>query len=180
MTTKPLKLLLLSLPTVVVAGMILAMGMYLINDTNRASIALKPLDKPLPLIELKPLDANDAIFHTDEIKHNGGLINVFASWCTPCLAEHPYLMSLSKHYNIPIYGINWKDETKNAQAMLSRNGNPYKMVGQDPEGQSALKLGITGVPETFIVNKNGMITHKIIGPITQELLEIELKPLLLP
>lgn len=178
MTVRPLKILLLSLPTILVASLIIAMAFYVRHAIKPTSMALKPLEKPLPLIELEPLHHNGSRLTSRTIATTGGVINVFASWCAPCLAEHPYLMTLHDHYKVPIYGINWKDDPTTARIMLEHKGNPYRLVGQDTKGNTGIILGITGVPESFIVSKDGMITHKIIGPITEGLLETELAALL--
>lgn len=179
MTLKPLKIILLSLPTIVIAVFILFMALYLKEENEPESFAVKPLSKALPIIDLVALQEGETQLTSDIIKQTGGLINIFASWCIPCHAEHPLLMELKEKYNIPIYGINWKDAPDQAKKMILYGGNPYQAIGQDPDGLLALHLGITGIPETYVVNKQGMITHKVIGPLNKDLIEQELLPLLL-
>lgn len=95
------------------------------------------------------------------------LVNVFASWCTPCLGENPKLLEL-RAQNIPIIGIAYKDKPANSQNFLSLNGDPYQEVLNDDQGQLGLRLGISGVPETYLISKDGVILDKIGGPVTDE------------
>ncbi len=93
------------------------------------------------------------------------LVNVFASWCAPCHAEHPFLMELAKDGRIRILGINQKDTPENARRFLGAKGNPYAAVGVDPNGRASIEWGVYGVPETFVVRGDGTIAWKLVGPI---------------
>jgi cytochrome c biogenesis protein CcmG, thiol:disulfide interchange protein DsbE len=95
------------------------------------------------------------------------LVNVFASWCAPCHAEHPLLMELAKDSRIRIFGINQKDSPENARRFLGAKGNPYAAVGVDPNGRASIEWGVYGVPETFVVKGDGTIVHKLVGPLTE-------------
>ncbi len=95
------------------------------------------------------------------------LVNVFASWCAPCHAEHPFLMDLAKDNRLHIVGINQKDPPENARRFLEAKGNPYAAVGVDANGRASIEWGVYGVPETFIVRADGTIAHKLVGPLTQ-------------
>ncbi|MGL4239642.1 MAG: DsbE family thiol:disulfide interchange protein [Beijerinckiaceae bacterium] len=95
------------------------------------------------------------------------LVNVFASWCAPCHAEHPFLMELAKDSRIAILGINQKDQPENARRFLGAKGNPYAAVGIDPNGRASIEWGVYGVPETFVVKGDGTIAWKLVGPITE-------------
>ena len=99
------------------------------------------------------------------------LVNVWASWCAPCRAEHPYLMELSKRPDIQVLGLNYKDKPDNARRFLGVHGNPYSRVGVDPNGRVSVDWGVYGVPETFVVDKKGRIRFKYVGPITQDVLK---------
>ena len=99
------------------------------------------------------------------------LVNVWASWCAPCRAEHPYLMQLSKRPDIQVFGLNYKDKPDNARRFLGVHGNPYARVGVDPKGRVAVDWGVYGVPETFVVDKQGKIRFKYVGPITPDVLK---------
>jgi cytochrome c biogenesis protein CcmG, thiol:disulfide interchange protein DsbE len=99
------------------------------------------------------------------------LVNVFASWCAPCHAEHPFLMELSKQANLRLAGINQKDVPENARRFLAAKGNPYGFVGVDPNGRGSIEWGVYGIPETFVVRPDGVIAHRLVGPITASNLE---------
>ena len=101
------------------------------------------------------------------IKDNFTLINIWASWCLPCKDEHPYLINLSKRYNLNIIGINYKDDFNNAKNFLLELGNPYREVLIDSDGVKSIEFGAIGVPETYLVNKEKKIIKKFIGPLNQ-------------
>ncbi|MGE0736695.1 MAG: DsbE family thiol:disulfide interchange protein [Alphaproteobacteria bacterium] len=106
------------------------------------------------------------------------LVNVFASWCIPCVAEHPYLAELARDKTHTTLGINYKDKDADAVAWLARHGNPYARIGADRDGRFALDWGVYGVPETFVVDKAGIVRFKHVGPLTPSVIERELNPLL--
>jgi cytochrome c biogenesis protein CcmG, thiol:disulfide interchange protein DsbE len=106
------------------------------------------------------------------------VVNVFASWCLPCHEEHPFLMELARDSRIRIAGINQKDQPDNARRFLGRNGNPYHLIGVDPAGRTVIDWGVYGVPETFIVERDGRIAFKHVGPITAEVLAGSIRPAL--
>tara|TARA_B110000438_G_C15790862_1_gene640621 strand:+ start:362 stop:922 length:561 start_codon:yes stop_codon:yes gene_type:complete len=107
----------------------------------------------------------DGFSQIDFSSNKLSVINIWASWCTPCRAEHEYLIEL-KNFSIPIYGVNYKDKLKNAKLFIEELGNPYKGIGFDLDGMSAISLGVYGIPETFLVDHNGIVIKKYIGPIT--------------
>ena len=107
---------------------------------------------------------------------NVTLVNVWASWCVPCHDEAPLLHQLSQDQRIQIVGINYKDQPENARRFLGRYGNPFVAAGADSNGRASIEWGVYGVPETFLVGRDGRVAHKLIGPITPENLQIELKP----
>jgi cytochrome c biogenesis protein CcmG/thiol:disulfide interchange protein DsbE len=104
------------------------------------------------------------------------LINVWASWCVPCRDEAPLLMQLAADKRIRVIGITYKDQAENARRFLGRYGNPFAANGVDGNGRAAIEWGVYGVPETFVVDREGRITYKLIGPITPDNLESALKP----
>ncbi len=107
-------------------------------------------------------------FGADDLRKGGvSLVNVFASWCAPCHAEHPLLMELSRDKRLRIMGINQKDTPENARRFLGSKGNPYAAVGVDPNGRASIEWGVYGVPETFIVRGDGSIAFKLVGPLTE-------------
>ncbi|RWH35932.1 heme exporter protein CcmD [Mesorhizobium sp.] len=104
------------------------------------------------------------------------LVNVFASWCAPCREEHPVLLALSQDKRFTLAALNYKDEPANARRFLGDLGNPYQAIGVDPAGRAAIDWGVYGVPETFVIGKDGKIAYKHVGPLTPE----SAKDLLLP
>jgi len=120
--------------------------------------------KPIPGIE--PANFKGAVT----------LVNVWASWCVPCYDEAPLLVQLAQDRQLRIVGINYKDEPENARRFLGRYGNPFSAAGADPNGRAAIEWGVYGVPETFIVDRDGRIAYKLVGPITPENLEATIKP----
>lgn len=106
------------------------------------------------------------------------LLNVFASWCVPCLVEHPVLLQMSKQGTLPIVGFNYKDEPSSAGGWLAKHGDPYTVVVADRSGSVALDYGVYGVPETFLVDRTGIIRFKHVGPLTPEVVSGKLMPLM--
>ena len=123
----------------------------------------------LPRFESKELFSGIKIDSQDIIENSDySLINIWASWCVPCRSEHEILMLLSKTKGLDLYGINYKDDKKNAIKFIEELGNPFKKIGTDNNGRSSMVWGVYGVPETFLINKNRKILIKIIGPINND------------
>jgi cytochrome c biogenesis protein CcmG, thiol:disulfide interchange protein DsbE len=151
-------------------------GIFLVRlfagDASRIPSAL--IGKPAPTFDLPALDGLKdvpGLATADLRKGHVSLVNVFASWCSPCRQEHPVLMSLSrdeklKGLGVELYGLSYKDETTNALNFLDEHGNPFQRVGVDPAGRTAIDFGVYGVPETFVVTGDGVIAYKFIGPLT--------------
>ena len=104
------------------------------------------------------------------------LVNVWASWCVPCHDEAPLLMQLSQDQRLRVIGINYKDEAENARRFLGRYGNPFAAAGADRDGRASIEWGVYGVPETFVIGRDGRIAYKLVGPITTDNFVSELKP----
>ncbi len=132
----------------------------------------------VPQFALPAVDANIAGgFATDDLRGRVTVVNVFASWCRPCLVEHPLLSRLAAD-GFPLYGINHRDTAPKAVAWLKKNGNPFTAVGFDPDGRVGAKWGVTGLPETYIIDVSGRIIYKHDGPITPQILEDKILPML--
>jgi cytochrome c biogenesis protein CcmG, thiol:disulfide interchange protein DsbE len=136
------------------------------------------IDKPLPAFELPDLDAPETMITTADIAGRPRLLNVWASWCVACRVEHPVLLDLAKSGEISIVGLNYKDERADALAWLARHGNPYERTIFDLEGRLGLDLGVYGVPETFVIDRDGVIRYKQVGPMTDDTLDETILPLL--
>lgn len=128
------------------------------------------IDRPLPAFDLPALDGSGApgLASTDLGQGKPALINIFASWCVPCRAEHPYLMELAGHEDFALYGINYKDPPEDARAFLAQLGNPYARIGADANGRTAIDFGVYGVPETYVISADGRILHRHVGPLRAE------------
>lgn len=105
------------------------------------------------------------------------IVNFWASWCVPCIVEHPVLMRLSRE-GVPVLGINYKDRANDAAAFLQRHGNPYARLGRDEPGRTAIDWGVYGVPETYLIDRQGLIRWRFAGPVTPDVLDRDLRPLL--
>ncbi len=165
------------LPLVAFAAVAAWFAVGLTRDPTRVPSAL--IDQPIPAFELPPLPGSGVPGLSDEaIKGKVALVNVFASWCVPCKAEHPILMRLAEERRVPIYGINYKDAEQDARAWLDALGNPYTAIGHDLSGRVSIDWGVYGVPETFVIDRDGRIRHKHVGPITPQILQDEILPLI--
>lgn len=146
---------------------------------NPASVSQIPsalINKPVPQFSLPQLGGIDGDGLSDEVLGSGlHVVNVWASWCQPCRAEHPVLMQLAKDERFQLAGLNYKDIEENARRFLGNLGNPYQRIGADPKGRSAIDWGVYGVPETFIV-KDGVIVYKFIGPLSEVTVKSDFLP----
>ena len=155
----------------------IAFAVGLTKDPNVLTSEL--IDKAVPAFALTDLLDETKILTEDITKGQVSLLNVFGSWCVACRAEHPVLMKLSARKQINIIGIDWRDERAKGQAWLAKHGNPYSAVIFDDESVLAIKLGITGAPETFVTDKNGQIRYKHTGVITPDVWTQTLRPIAL-
>ena len=143
---------------------------------NPSEIPSVLIGKPVPEFSLPALEGLGVPgFDTAALKSGKvTLINVWASWCGPCRQEHPLLVELSGRSDIRLFGLNYKDEPDNARQFLGTLGQPYAAAGADPEGRAAVDWGVYGVPETFVVDGNGIIRYKWIGPLTADAIAAKL------
>ncbi|MBC8239803.1 MAG: DsbE family thiol:disulfide interchange protein [Alphaproteobacteria bacterium] len=134
------------------------------------------IGKAVPEFDLPALPDRPKGLKTADLKGQVSLVNVFASWCVSCRAEHPLFMKLKAQGDVPVHGLNYKDEGPAAMAWLTRYGDPYDRVGHDLKGRVGIDWGVYGVPETFLINAEGRIVCKHIGPIMERDLEEKLLP----
>jgi cytochrome c biogenesis protein CcmG/thiol:disulfide interchange protein DsbE len=153
---------------------ILAQGLKL--DPHEVPSPL--IDKPAPKFSLARLDDAQKTFRLDDMRGKVWMLNVWASWCVACREEHPVLVEFSKRKLVPIYGLDYKDQRADANAWLANFGNPYDASLFDDEGRVGIDFGVYGVPETFVIDQNGVIRMKHIGPLTPEVLATKIEPLL--
>ncbi|MCK0208274.1 DsbE family thiol:disulfide interchange protein [Starkeya koreensis] len=155
-------------------------GRLFSGDPSRVPSAL--IGRPAPALDLPPLDglARDGAavpgLTSAGLTGEVTVLNVFASWCVPCRDEHPFLVALSKMPGFRLVGLNYKDDAENARRFLGRFGNPYAAVGVDANGRTAIDWGVYGVPETFVIGRDGRIAYKFIGPLDERGLTEKLLP----
>jgi cytochrome c biogenesis protein CcmG/thiol:disulfide interchange protein DsbE len=133
--------------------------------------------KPAPAFELAQLHEPGKKLGTSDLKGQVWLLNVWASWCVSCRVEHPILLELSKSNTVPIVGLDYKDKPEEGKAWLAQHGDPYSVSVIDADGRVGIDWGVYGVPETFVVDKAGVIRYKHIGPVTAEALQKNILPL---
>jgi cytochrome c biogenesis protein CcmG/thiol:disulfide interchange protein DsbE len=141
------------------------LGIGLTMDPEKVPSPL--VGKPVPQFELAKVDQPEATVTPKDLKGQVYLLNVWASWCVACREEHPILLEMARHPEVTIYGLDYKDERPAAKRWLSQRGDPYTASLFDPKGRAGIDLGVYGVPETFVVDKKGVIRHKHTGPLTR-------------
>lgn len=154
---------------------ILGRALYL-THTRKLENAL--IGTPAPNFTLPNLLPRQSTFSTQDLRNHVSLVNVWASWCQACQMEHSMLMQLAQQQSIPIYGILYKDDPKDALRWLAIHGNPYQLLGHDPRGEVSIDFGIYGTPETYVINAQGEIIHRHIGIITPQIWQQEFLPIL--
>ena len=135
------------------------------------------IDKPAPAFNLPQLHDSSKNFSQAEMKGKVWLLNVWSSWCVSCKEEHPLLLSLAQQNIVPIYGLDYKDKKEDAEAWLNQAGNPYTLNAMDRDGRVGINYGVYGVPETYVIDKQGIIRYKQIGPVTNESLNQKILPM---
>jgi DsbE subfamily thiol:disulfide oxidoreductase len=148
------------------------------NKTTRSAGA-ELISKPAPSVHTKKI-ANYPVIPSADIafKHRYTLVNFFASWCAPCLAEHPFLYELSQQHNITIIGVAWRDSEKNITKMLNEHGNPYDYVGMDSMDATATRYGVKGLPESYLINPQGIVIEMHQGPLVPAVINEKIVPYL--
>jgi cytochrome c biogenesis protein CcmG/thiol:disulfide interchange protein DsbE len=135
------------------------------------------IGKPAPAFKLEQLHNAKLAFAPEDMKGKVWLLNVWASWCVSCRIEHPLLVEMSKRMRVPIVGLNYKDRREDGVDWLARFGNPYTLSAWDIDGRVGIDYGVYGAPETYLIDKQGVIRYKHVGPMTPEVLEKDVLPL---
>lgn len=164
------------IPLFVFLGLVVLLGIGLTLDPREVPSPF--IGKPAPVFSLPQVAEPGKTLGNADFKGQVSLFNVWASWCVSCRQEHPVLNALAKRGIVPIYGLNYKDEREAALGWLDRLGNPYTASAFDAEGKTGIDWGVYGVPETFIIDKRGIIRYKHTGPVTEDALEKTLLPLI--
>jgi len=151
------------------------LGIGLTRDPREVPSPL--IDKPAPAFTLQELHAPGKSLSVADLKGQVWLLNVWASWCVSCREEHPLLVELGRANVVPIYGLNYKDKPDAAMAWLGEMGNPYKASIVDGDGRVGIDYGVYGVPETFVIDREGIVRYKQIGPVTPQALKEKILPL---
>jgi len=163
------------IPLAVFVAMLVFLGVGLKLDPREVPSPL--IDKPVPTFSLQTLDEPSRLLSSADMRGQVWLLNVWASWCGGCREEHPTLVEFAQTRAVPIVGLNYKDQPDDARRWLGRLGNPYIASVSDLDGRTGIEFGVYGVPETFVIDKAGVIRHKQIGPITPDILRDTILPL---
>lgn len=155
-------------------ALLLGIGLFL----NPKELPSALIDKPAPEFNLALLEAEnqDIRFSPTDMKGKRWILNVWASWCVSCRYEHPLLNRLARETDIPLVGLNYKDDPDDARKWLLKRGNPYSKIPMDIEGNVGIDWGVYGVPETFVIDEQGKILYRFAGPINENILTKEILP----
>lgn len=162
-------------PVAIFAALAALLGWGLTHNPRDIPSAL--IGKPVPQFSLPPVQGRTFGLSSGDLVGEVSLVNVFASWCVACREEHPLFMQLKAEGVVPIHGLNYKDQPENAARWLNTLGDPYTRTGADRDGRISIDWGVYGVPETFVITKDGRIAHKHIGPLTPKDIEATILPL---
>jgi cytochrome c biogenesis protein CcmG/thiol:disulfide interchange protein DsbE len=147
-------------------------------ELNPREVPSPFIGKPAPAFALPSLQEPAKTIKRDDMLGQVWVLNVFASWCVPCQQEHPLLVDMQRRNLAPLVGLNYKDKREAGLAFLQRLGNPYVATLVDADGRVGIDYGVYGVPETFVIDKQGIVRFKHVGPLTPEVLQTRLEPLL--
>jgi cytochrome c biogenesis protein CcmG/thiol:disulfide interchange protein DsbE len=171
----PMKVLRWSLPLAIFLVVLVFLFVGLFHDPHEVPSPL--IGKPAPQFSLTQLHQPDRKLTTADMRGQVWLLNVWASWCVSCRVEHPLLVDLAKANIVPVIGLAYKDKPADGLAWLASNGDPYRMSIVDQDGRVGIDFGVYGVPETFVIDKSGIIRYKQIGPLTVDALKQTILPL---
>jgi len=162
-------------PLFIFVGLAVILGIGL--TLNPRELPSPLIDRPVPQFRLPAVLGRTLGLASEDLRGEVSVVNVFASWCTACRDEHPLWMEVARNRSVPLHGLNYKDQPADAAKWLDQLGDPYTRTGADIDGRVGIDWGVYGVPETFVVDKRGVIRRKIIGAVTREKLDRQLLPL---
>jgi cytochrome c biogenesis protein CcmG/thiol:disulfide interchange protein DsbE len=168
--------LIFAVPVAAFVGLAVFLAVGLTQNPQEVPSVL--IGKPVPQFALPPVKGRTLGLSSESLKGEVSLVNVFASWCTACRYEHPLFMQLKAQGTVPIHGINYKDKPDDAAEWLDSMGDPYTRTGADLDGRVSIDWGVYGVPETFVIDREGRIAFKQVGPISREILDEKILPLI--
>jgi len=168
----------LPLAVFAVLAVLLAVGVWMSRKPDRDALPSPLIGKPAPAFALPVLHEPARTVRLQDLRGQPFLLNVWGSWCVECRVEHPVLTRFAETRRVRVVGYNWKDEPADALRWLAQFGNPYWVVLSDVEGRAAIDWGIYGAPETFLVDADGIIRWKHVGPLDDGVIADELEPLL--
>jgi cytochrome c biogenesis protein CcmG/thiol:disulfide interchange protein DsbE len=164
------------LPIAIAAVLVGAFWIGLDPERDKSILPSALVGKPAPSVDLPGLTEGAPRLSLASFEGQLVAINFFASWCVPCRAEHPLLEQIGAEFGVPVIGIAWKDKPEDSRAFLAELGNPYAATGTDHNGRIGIDFGITGVPETFLIGRDGVVRYRFTGPLSPEGLRTELAP----
>ena len=157
---------------------VLAIFLYIGLGLNPHEVPSPLINKPAPPFDLPQLHDPSKRLSLQDMKGQVWLFNVWASWCVSCREEHPVLMELARRNIVPIYGLDYKDKNEDGEAWLRNGGDPYTLIASDADGRIGIDYGVYGVPETYLIDKQGVIRYKQIGAVTHESLQEKILPMI--
>lgn len=164
------------LPILIVALLVAAFWISLDPKRDKSALPSALVGKAAPAVDLPSLAVGAPRLDLASFKGKLVAVNFFASWCLPCRAEHPLLEQLSAEFGVPVIGIAWKDKPEASRAFLAELGDPYVATGADENGRTGIDFGLTGVPETFLVDQDGIVRYRIAAPLTPDDVKDALAP----
>lgn len=164
-----------AIPLVLFVGLVVFLAIGLGHDPHEVPSPL--INKPAPAFQLSQLKEPGKTFSAQEMRGKVWLLNVWASWCVSCREEHPLLLEYARSNAVPIYGLNYKDKHDDAVSWLAELGDPYVLSVADSDGRVGIDYGVYGAPETYLIDRNGIIRYKHIGPVTPDVWQKTILPM---
>ncbi len=175
--SRVLGIALYALPLAALTALVAWFALALAPDRDPSVVPSALIDKPAPPIDLPSIYPDRTGLSTADLRGRVTVVNVFASWCVPCRAEHPILTRLAREHGAALIGLNWEDTPEAARAWLAELGDPFERIGSDPSGRGGIDWGVYGVPETYVVDAEGRIRYKHVGPLSDEDIDAVILPI---